>query len=122
MAEENLQITQKKTFRYGLLLIWIPLLFFIVPAAIGVVRAITQVGEKATGLAFVAGGVAEVAAMFGLVMIVASEAVGIVMLVRTSSRNHPIRTVVAIVSVVCSGLLLLVLGLFSWFAIVHHWR
>ena len=122
-VEENLEITQKKRFRYGLLLAWVPLIFFIVPTAIGIIRAIAQVSsEKATGLGAVAGGVAEVAATFGLVVIVASEVVGIVMLVRTSSLNHPIRTVIAIVSVVSSGLLLLVLGLFMWFAIVHHWQ
>ena len=121
--EENLEITQTKRFRYGLLLAWIPLIFFIVPTAIGVVRSITQASsEKATGLAAVAGGVAEVAATFGLVVIVASEVVGIVMLVGSSSRNHAFRTVVAIVSIVCSSLLLLVLGLFLWFAIVHHWQ
>jgi hypothetical protein len=122
-VEENLEITQKKRFRYGLLLAWVPLIFFIVPTAIAIIRAIAQVSnEKATGLGAVAGGVTEVAATFGLVVIVASEVVGIVMLVRASSRNHPIRTVIAIVSVVSSGLLLLVLGLFLWFAIVHHWQ
>ena len=122
-VEDNLEITKRKRFRYGLLLAWIPLIFFIVPTAIGIIRAIAQASsEKATGLAVVAGGIGEVAATFGLVVIVASEVVGIVMLVRTASRNHPIRTVVAIVSVVCSSLLLLVLGLFLWFATVHHWR
>ena len=122
-VEDNLEITQRKRFRYGLLLAWIPLMFFIVPTAIGIIRAIAQASsEKATGFAVVAGGVGEVAATFGLVVIVASEVIGIVMLVRTSSRNHPIRAVVAIVSVVCSSLLLLVLGLFLWFATVHRWR
>jgi hypothetical protein len=122
-VEDNLEITETKRFRYGLLLAWIPLIFFIVPTAIGIIRAIAQVSsEKATGLAAVAGGVGEVAATFGLVVIVAFEVVGIVMLVRTPSRNHPIRTVVAIVSVVCSSLLLLVLGLFLWFVTVHHWH
>ena len=121
--EENLENTQKKRFRYGLLLAWVPLIFFIVPTAIGIIRAIAQVSsEKATGFAVLGGAVAEVAATFGLVAIVASEVVGIVMLVRTSSRSHPIRAVVTIVSVVCSVLLLLVLGLFLWFAIVHYWR
>jgi len=120
-VEDNLEITQRKRFRYGLLFAWVPLLFFIVPTAIGIIRAIAQVSsEKATGLAAVAGGVAEVAATFGLAVIVASEIVGIVTLLRSSSRDHPLRAVVAIVSVVCSSLLLLVLGLFLWFAIVHH--
>jgi hypothetical protein len=122
-VEEHLQITQKKRFRYGLLLTWVPLLFFIVPTAIGIIRAITQASsEKATGFGVVVGGATEVAATFGLVAIVASEAVGILLLVRTSSRDHPTRTIVAIVSVVCGGLLLLALGLFLWFAIVHHWQ
>ena len=121
--EENLELTQKKRFLYGLILAWIPLIFFIVPTAIGIVRSIVQVSnQKATGLGVIAGGVAEVAATFGLVAIIASEVLGIVMLVRASSRNHPARTIIAIVSVVCSGLLLMVLGLFLWFATVHHWQ
>jgi hypothetical protein len=67
-VEDNPEITQRKRFRYGLLLAWIPLIFFIVPTAIGIIRAIAQVSsEKATGLAAVAGGVGEVAATFGLV-------------------------------------------------------
>lgn len=122
-VEENLEVTQKKRFRYGLLLAWVPLIFFIVPTAIGIIRAIAQMSsEKATGLAAVAGGVSEVAATFGLVVIVASEIVAIVMLIRTFSRSHLTRTVVAIFSVGCSGLLLLVMGLFLWFAIGHRYR
>ena len=76
--------------------------------------------QKATGLAFVAGGIAEVAAMFGLVVVVASEVVAIVMLVRTFSRSHLARTVVAIFSIGCSGLLLSVLVLFLWLGTGHH--
>jgi Ca2+/H+ antiporter len=122
-VEENSEITQTKRFRYGLLLAWVPLIFFIVPTAIGIIRAIAQASsEKATGFAVLAGGVAEVAATFGLLVIVASEVVAIVMLVRTLSRNHLTRTVVALFSVGCSGLLLLVLGLFMWFATGRHLR
>ena len=117
-VDENLDITQSKRFRRGLLFAWVPLLFFIVPTAIGIIRAIAQ-REKATGLAAVAGGVAEPAATLGLVVIVASEVVAIVMLVRTFSRSHLTRTFVAIFSVGCSGLLLLVLGLFLWFGTGH---
>ena len=50
--EERLKITRNKRFRYGLLLTWIPLLFFLVPSAIGIIRAVVKIsGEKATGLA-----------------------------------------------------------------------
>jgi len=119
--EENVEVTQKKRFRYGLVLAWVPLTFFIVPAAIGIIRALAQVSnEKATGLAAVAGGFAEVAATFGLVVIIASEVVAIAMLVRTFSRSHMARNFIAIFSVGCSGLLLLVLGLFLWFGTGHH--
>jgi hypothetical protein len=114
-AEENLEIAQRKKFRYGLLLAWAPLIFFIVPIA-------QMSREKATGLAAVAGGVSEVAATLGLVVIVASEVVAIAMLIRTFSRSHLTRTVVAFFSVGCSGLLLLVSGLFLWFAIGHRYR
>ena len=117
-GEENLEIAQGKRFRHGLLFAWVPLLFFIVPTAIGIIAQ----REKATGLAVVAGGVAEVTATFGLVVIVASEVVAIVMLVRTFSRSRVTRTLVAIFSVGCSGLLLLVLGLFLWFATGHPYR
>jgi len=118
--EENVEVAQKKRFRYGLVLAWVPLTFFIVPTAIGIIRALAQVSnEKATGLAAVAGGFAEVAATFGLVVIVASEVVAIAMLVRTFSRSHMTRNLIAIFSVGCSGLLLLVLGLFLWFGTGH---
>jgi hypothetical protein len=108
--------------------LWVPTYLgssavFVVPTAIGIIRAIADISsEKATGLAAVAGGVGEVVATFGLMVLFAAEIVGSVLLVRRSSRNHPIRTVVAIVSVFCGGLLPLVLGLFLWFAIVQHGR
>ena len=106
-----------------MLLAWIPLLFFIVPTAIGVISAfVSMANQRATGLGAVAGGFAEVLATFGLVVVVGSEVVAIIMLLRTLSRSHPLRTVVAIVSVCCSGLLLSLVGLFLWFATVRRWR
>lgn len=121
--DDKVEIAQRKRFRYGLLLAWIPPIFFIAATAIGIIRALAQVSSvKATGLAALAGGVSEVAVTFGLVVIAASEVAAIVILVGTSSRDHPIRTVVAIASIVCSGLVLLGLGLFLWFATVHYLR
>ena len=105
-----------------MLLAWIPLLFFIIPAAIGIVRAFVSMGnQRATGLTAVAGGFAEVVATFGFVVMVGSEVAAIVMLLRTLSRSHPLRTVVAIVSVCCGGLLLGLVGLFLWLAATHRW-
>ena len=113
--ESNAEITSAKRLRLGLLLAWTPLLFFIVPTAIGIISAFAQIStQKQTGLGAVAGGFTEVLVTFGLVVIVASQVAAIVMLLRTLSRSHPIRTIIAIVSVCCSGLLLLTLGLFLW--------
>jgi len=98
-------------------------MFFIVPTAIGIISTIAQMStQNATGLGAVAGGFTEVVATFGLVVIVASEVAAIVMLLRTLSRSHPVRTTVAGISICCSGLLLLALGLFLWGTPGHQWR
>jgi hypothetical protein len=96
-------------------------MFFVIPAAIGIMSTVTQMStQKTTGLHAVAGGPTYAIATFGLVAMVGSEAAAIVLLLRTLSRNHPIRTIVAIVSICCSGLLLLGLGLFFWSPPVHQ--
>lgn len=119
----NAEIADRNKFRSGMLLAWIPLLFFIVPTAIGIISAfVSTTNQRATGLGAVAGGFAEVLATFGLVAVVGSEVAAIVMLRRTLSRSRPLRTVVAIISVCCSGMLLSLVGLFLWFATVHRWR
>jgi hypothetical protein len=121
-VNQSAEIADRNKFRWGMLLAWIPLLFFIVPTAIGVISAFVMANQRATGLGVVAGGFAEVLVTFGLVAVVGSEVTAIVMLLRTLSRSHPLRTVVAIISVCCSGLLLSSVGLFLWFATVRHWR
>jgi hypothetical protein len=96
-------------------------MFFIVPTAIGIISALAQMStQNTTGLGAVAGGFTEVVATFGLVVIVGSEVAAIVMLLRTLSRSHPFRTIVAIISICCSGMLLLALGLFLWSIPVHQ--
>ena len=120
--DHNTEIADRNKFRWGLLLAWIPLLFFIVPTAIGFINAfVSMANQRATGLAAVAGGLAEVLVTFGLVVVVGSEVAAIVMLLRTLSRSQPMRAVVAIISVCCSGLLLGLVGLFLWLATMHRW-
>ncbi len=118
MDLHNAETADKSKFRWGLLLAWIPLLFFIVPTGIGSLVSINS--HRAIGLAAVAGAFAEVLATLGLMALVGSEVAAIVMLLRSLSRSHPMRTVVAILSVCCSGLLLGVAGLFLWLAIRHR--
>ena len=121
-VDHNAEIADRNKFRWGMLLAWVPLLFFIVPTAIGIISAfVSMANQRATGLAAVAGGFAEILVTFGLVVVVGSEVAAIVMLLRTLSRSHPMRTVVAIISVCCSGLLLGLVGLFLWLATTHRW-
>jgi hypothetical protein len=90
-------------------------MFFIVPTAIGIISAIAQMSaQSTTGLGAVAGGFTYVVGTFGLVVMVGSELAAIVMLLRSLSSSHPIRSTVAIVSICCSCLLLSMLGLFFW--------
>jgi hypothetical protein len=122
-VDHNAEIADRNKFRWGMLLAWIPLLFFIIPTAIGIISSLVSMGnQRATGLAAVAGGFAEVLATFGLVVVVGSEVAAIVVLLRSLSRSRPLRTVVSIVSLCCSGLLLSLVGLFLWFATVRRWR
>jgi hypothetical protein len=120
-VDHNTEAADRSKFRWGLLLAWIPLLFFIVPTVIGFIRAVSMANQRATGLAAVAGGFAEVLATFGLVVVVGSELAAIVILLRGLSRSHPVRTVVIVISVCCSGLLLGLMGLFLWLAARQHW-
>lgn len=113
--ESNAETATTKRLRLGLLLAWIPLMLLFVPTAIGIINALTQIAtQKQMGLGAVAGGFTEMVMTFGLISIVGSQVTAIVMLLRTLSRSHPIRTMAAIFSICCSGLLLFMLGLFLW--------
>jgi hypothetical protein len=101
-----------------LLLAWIPLLFFIIPSAIGFVALINS--HRATGFAVVSAGFAEIVTTFGFAVVIGSQVTAIVMLLRTLSRNRPMRTVVGILSACCSGLLLSLVGLFLWWLAMHR--
>jgi hypothetical protein len=117
--ESDAETASAKRLRVGLLLVWTPLLFFIVPTAIGIIRAFAEIAtHKQNELGAVAGGVTEMLVTCGLVAIIGSQGTAIVMLLRTLSRSHPIRTMVAIFSICCSGLLLamVISGLFLWSA------
>ncbi len=119
--ESNAEITSAKRLRVGLILAWIPLMLFVVPTAIGIINAFVEIAsQKQTGLGAVAGGLSEMAVTFGLVVIVGSQVAAIVMLLRTLSRSHPVRTTIAIFSVCCSGVFLLALGLILWSTPLHQ--
>ena len=70
-VEFNPEITARNRFRWGLLFAWLPLMFFIVPTAIAIIHGFDS--QRATGLVAVAGGLSEVLATVGHIVIVGSE-------------------------------------------------
>jgi hypothetical protein len=107
--------TKKKRFLWGALLAWIPLLFFLLPTIVAMVSAFSRIsGANATGLTAIAGGFAELLSTFGLAAAFVVEIAAVVLLLRTFSKEHPMRSLVSVLSICCSGLMITVLALFSW--------
>jgi uncharacterized MAPEG superfamily protein len=94
----------KKRFAWGVGLAWVPVLVTVVPTFINGFRGIRQ--EKATGLAAVTGGVAESLAAFGRIAFVLCQVAAIVLLAHGIKREAWGRSMVAVVSIVCSVVIL----------------
>lgn len=103
---------KRKRFLWGALLAWIPFLFLLLPTAIRFFGSLSS--QKATGLGAVAGGISESLATFGLAVTVVFEVCAIVLLVRAFSRGHAARSLFSLLSLCCSGLIILFLGVFLW--------
>lgn len=99
-------------FVRGLVFAWIPLLLFMVPAAMEMFRGVS--GQKATGLGAVAGGLTNGLVIFGIVAIVACEVYGVVLLARSFSRDHVATSFLALISIVFAALVLLLVGGLVW--------
>jgi hypothetical protein len=108
---------KRKRFLWGVCLAWTPFLFLIIPTAIGIFSAFRGISrEKATGLAVLAGGLAEFFFTFGLAAILVLEVAAIILLLRTFSGGRPVRALFSVISICCSGFMLTVLGLFPWWS------
>jgi hypothetical protein len=99
-----------KAFNRGLLLTWVPFLLFMIPMLADAFRGISN--SKATGLAAVAGGIAEGLVIFGLAAIVITQIVAILVLARTFNRRHFLRSLFSALSIACSLLLISFMVLF----------
>ena len=77
----NVDDRTKARFVNGLLLAWIPFVFFFAPMAVTFVRELSP--QKATGLGAVAGGLSEGLITFGLAAIVVTQVGAIVLLARS---------------------------------------
>lgn len=102
---------KKKRFLWGVALTWA----FWVPTLIGLSNVFRDMSrEKATGLAAVAGGLAEMFVMCGIGATLIGQVAAIVLLFRAFSPGHWTRSLFAVLSIGLSGLMLLFVGLFLW--------
>lgn len=94
----------KKRFLWGTLLAWAPW----VPAVIGLGYAFVGIStSKATGLGAVVGGMVELLVWWGIATMIISQVAAIAWLFRSFSNAHIVRSLIAAVSVLASGLMLL---------------
>jgi hypothetical protein len=94
-------------FRWGMVLAWVTL----IPLMYGCFNSFKGISEqKATGLAAVAGRIAEAFATFGLVAFVAMEVYAVVLLVRSMCGASWERRALCILSIAWCGCILLFFG------------
>ena len=104
---------KKKWFLWGVALAWAPW----IPTLIGLFYALIGVwAQKATGVGALAGGLAELFVVWGIVAILVSQVAAIILLFRAFSPGHWMRSLLSVLSICLSGLMLLLVGLFLWFA------
>jgi len=111
MDNELSHDAKRKWFLWGMILAWIP----VIPAIIGIFNAFRGISEqKATGLGAVAGGVAEVYATLGMIFVLILPVAAIVLLGKSLSSVHPVRTLFSWLSICRSVLVLALSGLSVW--------
>ncbi len=99
-------------FRWGVALAWLPFAVFFVPAIIHALRGISA--SRATGVGAVAGGLAQAAAMFGIVALVVSEIAAVVLLAQSFARGHSVRGIFSVLSIGCAVFVVALIGLMLW--------
>jgi len=103
----------RKTFVWGLLLAWSPIVLFIV----SIVPAVLTISRQRTsGLGAIAGSLSE--ALATLFVALASQVLAIVLLVRALSQGQSLRrALVSVISICCAGVVLLICGRAIWFLV-----
>ena len=75
--------------------------------------------EKATGLAAIAGGLAEVYVTLGLLLSLVLPVAAIVLLVRSFSAGHQMRALFSLLCICACALILALAGLFAWASFIY---
>ncbi|PYX82323.1 MAG: hypothetical protein DMG70_15295 [Acidobacteria bacterium] len=116
MDEDRSQERKRTWFIWGMVLAGVPSVALI----IGLFHAFAGISEqKATGLAAVAGGIAEAYVTVGLVLTFMIPVAAIVLLGRSFSSGHGIRALFAALAICWSGLLLSLYGFAAWMFFVY---
>ena len=102
---------KQKRFLWAVALAWAPW----VPMMIGIGHLFVGISSsKATGLAAVVGGFAEMYVLTGLAATVICEVCAMVLLFRAFSRGHGVRSAVSVLSICISGLMMILFCLSVW--------
>ena len=110
-AEELLRDRKKKRFIWGTVFTWT----LFIPIVIGVSNAFKGISEqKATGLGAILGGLAEAYATLGLILGFVLPVGTIVLLVRSFSKEHPMRAVFSVLYICWSAFTVALASLFVW--------
>ena len=105
----------KGWFLWGTVLTWA----LSIPFILGIFHSFREVSEqKATGLGAIAGGLAEGFVTFGLILAFLVPVVAIVLLIRSFSSGHWMRTLFSLLYIVWNVLMVLA-GLSAWFFLSH---
>jgi hypothetical protein len=114
------ELKKKRRFLWGVALAWSPW----IPALVGIGYAFRGIlGQKATGLGALAGGLSELFVVCGIGAILIGQIAAIVLLCRAFSPGHRVRGLFSVLSIGLSGVMLLLVGLFfwlSWFQSQHN--
>ena len=105
----------KKLWR-GLGLTWAPWLVVIVPVVFNMFRGIRE--QKATGLGAVAAGITEALVIWGLLSFLVCEVGGMVSLAKSVRGRDRLRSVLAVMSMICAVLALALVG--GWMMLLRR--
>jgi hypothetical protein len=107
---------QRKSFFWGTVLtgtLSIPLIIVFFNAFRGISA------EKATGLAAVAGGLAEAYVTLGVLLSLGLPVVAIILLLRSLSAGYPTRALISILCICACALTLALASLFVWAVLIY---
>jgi len=102
----------KKRFLWGALLAWMPIALLLTVALPNMFREFAN--QRQTGLGAIAGGLSEYFLTFGLVAALAFSIISIVLLLRSFSRGHWVRSLFSALSICLSILLIAMFSLYVW--------